>query len=73
MTIQLDHLLVPSRNKVAAAKLLAELLGVPWSETGERSECELETLPPNFSLGGHDEVKHARGTNPFQSQSGVRR
>lgn len=34
MTIQLDHLLVPSRNKVAAAKLLAELLDVPWSETG---------------------------------------
>lgn len=34
MTIQLDHLLVPSHNKVAAAKLLADLLGVPWSETG---------------------------------------
>lgn len=34
MTIHLDHLLVPSRNKVAGAKLLAELLGVPWSETG---------------------------------------
>jgi catechol 2,3-dioxygenase-like lactoylglutathione lyase family enzyme len=34
MTIQLDHLMVPSRDKLAAAKLLAELLGVPWSETG---------------------------------------
>lgn len=34
MTIQLDHLMVPSRNKAASAKLLAELLGVPWSETG---------------------------------------
>jgi hypothetical protein len=34
MTVHLDHLMVPSRNKVAAAKLLAELLGVPWSETG---------------------------------------
>ena len=34
MTIHLDHLLVPSRNKTAAAKLLAGLLGVPWSETG---------------------------------------
>ena len=33
MAIYLDHLLVPSRNKVAAAKLLGELLGVPWSET----------------------------------------
>ena len=34
MTIQLDHLMVPSRDKVASAKLLAELLGVPWSESG---------------------------------------
>jgi catechol 2,3-dioxygenase-like lactoylglutathione lyase family enzyme len=34
MTVHLDHLLVPSRDKVAAAKLLAGLLGVPWSETG---------------------------------------
>ena len=32
MTIHLDHLMVPSRNKVASARLLAELLGVPWSE-----------------------------------------
>ena len=34
MSIQLDHLMVPSRNKVASAKLLAELLGVPWSASG---------------------------------------
>lgn len=34
MSIELDHLLVPSRNKLASAKLLAGLLGVPWSETG---------------------------------------
>jgi catechol 2,3-dioxygenase-like lactoylglutathione lyase family enzyme len=34
MTIHLDHLTVPSRDKVAAAKLLAELLGVRWSQTG---------------------------------------
>jgi len=34
MTVHLDHLMVPSRNKMASAKLLAELLGVPWSETG---------------------------------------
>ena len=33
MTVELDHLMVPSRNKVASAKLLAELLGVHWSET----------------------------------------
>jgi hypothetical protein len=34
MSIQLDHLLVPSRDKLVSAKLLAGLLGVPWSETG---------------------------------------
>ena len=34
MAIHLDHLMVPSRDKVAAAKLLAELLDVPWSGTG---------------------------------------
>lgn len=34
MTVHLDHFMVPSRDKVASAKLLAELLGVPWSETG---------------------------------------
>jgi hypothetical protein len=30
MTIHLDHAIVSSRNKTAAARLLAELLGVPW-------------------------------------------
>jgi catechol 2,3-dioxygenase-like lactoylglutathione lyase family enzyme len=34
MAIDLDHLMVPSRDKLASAKLLAELLGVPWSPTG---------------------------------------
>jgi hypothetical protein len=34
VSIQLDHLMVPARNKVASAKLLAELLGVPWSASG---------------------------------------
>lgn len=32
--IGLDHLMVPARDKIAAAKLLAGLLGVEWSETG---------------------------------------
>lgn len=34
MTIQLDHVIVPSHNKTASAKRLAELLGVPWAEAG---------------------------------------
>ena len=33
-TIQLDHLIVPSRDRVAAARLLAHLLDVPWVEQG---------------------------------------
>src|SRR5262249_54754602 len=34
MTIHLDHLLVPARNRVASARFLAQLLGVPWAESG---------------------------------------
>lgn len=32
MGIRLDHLIVPSRDRRASAALLADLLGVPWSE-----------------------------------------
>lgn len=34
MPAQLDHLLVPSSDRVAAARLLAQLLGVAWAEQG---------------------------------------
>jgi len=33
MTIHLDHTIVPSRNRVAAARQLAEILDVPWVPT----------------------------------------
>jgi catechol 2,3-dioxygenase-like lactoylglutathione lyase family enzyme len=33
MTLELDHLIVPCRDPVAAARLLGEILGVPWSAT----------------------------------------
>jgi catechol 2,3-dioxygenase-like lactoylglutathione lyase family enzyme len=33
MAIQLDHLIIPSHDRVAAAKSLASLLGVPWQES----------------------------------------
>ena len=39
MTIELDHLLVPSRDRFAGAKLLAELLGVAWADTGVGPFC----------------------------------
>ncbi|MBK7976117.1 MAG: VOC family protein [Deltaproteobacteria bacterium] len=34
MEIELDHVMVPARRKVDAARTLATLLGVPWSESG---------------------------------------
>src|SRR5688572_5387550 len=34
MSIELDHTIVPSHQQIASARLLAELLGVPWSESG---------------------------------------
>lgn len=34
MTIHLDHTIVPTRHKAESAKLLADLLGVEWSESG---------------------------------------
>jgi catechol 2,3-dioxygenase-like lactoylglutathione lyase family enzyme len=34
MAIELDHFIVSARNQRASARLLAELLGVPWAETG---------------------------------------
>lgn len=33
MAIELDHFIVSSHNRVASAKMLAELLGVPCQET----------------------------------------
>ncbi|TFW31492.1 VOC family protein [Massilia horti] len=33
MSIQLDHFIVSSHDRVASARLLAHLLRVPWSET----------------------------------------
>jgi hypothetical protein len=40
MTIQLDHILVPSRDKNASAKLLAEILGVRWEPSGEERQSK---------------------------------
>jgi catechol 2,3-dioxygenase-like lactoylglutathione lyase family enzyme len=34
MTIELDHVIVSARNQRASARLLAELLGVRWAESG---------------------------------------
>lgn len=34
MPVQLDHFIVPIRNRIASARFLAEILGVPWAEAG---------------------------------------
>lgn len=34
MSIELDHLIVPARDRVASAQLLARILDVPWSPSG---------------------------------------
>ncbi|MEO8407020.1 MAG: VOC family protein [Oxalobacteraceae bacterium] len=39
MTIQLDHVIVSSHDKAASAKLLAQLLGVPWGQAAAGPFC----------------------------------
>ena len=39
MSIQLDHTIVPARDRKASAQLLADLLGVPWAESGVGPFC----------------------------------
>lgn len=34
MAIHLDHVIVHSHDRVASARLVGQLLGVPWSESG---------------------------------------
>ena len=39
MTVHLDHAIVPARNRKASAALVADVLGVPWSEQGIGPFC----------------------------------
>jgi len=51
MSIQLDHAIVPARDRKAAARLLATLLGVPWAESGVGPFCPVyvsESLTLDF-------------------------
>ncbi|GAB3359723.1 VOC family protein [Lysobacter tyrosinilyticus] len=61
MAIELDHLLVPSRDRFAAAKQLAELLGVPWSEAGVGPFC-----PVFVNAGLTLDFDQAEGEFPVQ-------
>jgi len=51
MSIELDHALVPSRDRRAAARRLATLLGVPWGEAAAGPFCAVyvsESLTLDF-------------------------
>ena len=39
MSVELDHTIVPARDKKAAAELLAFILNTPWAESGVGSFC----------------------------------
>ena len=39
MSVELDHMIVPSRNSEAAAELLANVLDVPWGKSGAGPFC----------------------------------
>jgi hypothetical protein len=41
MAIQLDHTIVPARNRDASARLLAEMLGVAWGPASIGPFCEV--------------------------------
>lgn len=61
MVIELDHLIVPSRDRSAAAKMLASILGVPWAEQGVGPFC------PVYVSGGLTlDFDQAEGAFPVQ-------
>jgi hypothetical protein len=46
MSLQLDHLFIPSKNKNASAQRLGELLGVRWEPAGEGPAPDVNQPPP---------------------------
>ena len=50
MAVQLDHLLIPSKDRVAAARLLAQLLDVPWAEQGPVGPFSPVYVNPGLTL-----------------------
>ena len=62
MSVQLDHTIVPARDRKTAAELLATLLGVTWAESGVGPFCPVyvnEGLTLDFDQAdGHFPVQH---------------
>jgi hypothetical protein len=46
MSLQLDHLFIPSKNKNSSAQRLGELLGVRWALAGEGAAPDVNQPPP---------------------------
>ena len=61
MSAELDHMLVPSRDRRAGAELLAAILDVPWSETGIGPFC-----PVYVNAGLTLDFDQAQRTFPVQ-------
>ena len=61
MSVQLDHTIVPSRDRRAAAELLARILGVPWAERGVGPFC-----PVYVNDGLTLDMDQAEGSFPIQ-------
>ncbi|MEP6873923.1 MAG: GNAT family N-acetyltransferase [Burkholderiales bacterium] len=61
MSVQLDHALVPSHDRRAAAELLAGILGVPWAESGVGPFC-----PVFVNDGLTLDIDQAEGVFPVQ-------
>ncbi len=60
MAIMLDHLIVPSRNPIASAESLADLLGVPWeTQVGHFTPVYVnESLTLDFGQGEQFDSHH---------------
>ena len=50
MPILLDHVIVPSKNRTAAARQWAELLGVPWAEQASVGPFSLVYVSEHLTL-----------------------
>ena len=50
MSISLDHMIVPAANRVAAARQLAGLLGVPWAEQAAIGPFSAVYVSPSLTL-----------------------
>jgi hypothetical protein len=50
MPIFLDHLIVPSKDRVAAARQLAHLLDVPWAEQASVGPFSPVYISPSLTL-----------------------